>query len=443
MSLFFNLIGLIVFIIISILIFTPYFNKYRLLKNPENRNSSYYMSQEMFFLIFIICTAPFFFGQFSLIKYGFYFLVLINLLITGRINIRIDLIVGVYLLFFLWLVVTSVYSQSYYDAILLLIKYIMPLLSLWLGYSAIRGRYDLYYCLKYIAKYAVFYALLIGGVSAVFMPWLYFSPIGNMFLKYAGLADYFTAIFIVFFILHWITRRKKYLFGAVWLLLSTLLEVVRTGLGGMTLVVGLFVGSRYKLKSIPYIAVAAILFIGIILYVPSVNEKFFGPNAGQMQVVDFINGDALSLDNIQTSGREFLWNLVIAKFYEPSPIIGAGLGTTSHFVKMRALDINAPALLHNDYVQILCDTGIIGLVLISLFYFAVVVKVFAYVWRRHVDFWVKVCGIMSVASLAGTAFSMGFDNVVSHSMTSLIIPFIFIGFFLKFIELSKYDTLSK
>lgn len=440
MSLFLNLIGLIVFIIISIRIFTPGFNKYRLLKNPENRNSSYYMNREMFFLIFIICTAPFFLGQFSLVKYGFYFLVLINLLIIGRLNIKIDLIVGAYLLFFLWLVIAAVYSQSYFDAILLLIKYIIPLLSLWLGYSAINGEYDLYYCLKYIAKYAVVYALLIGGVSAVFMPWLYFSPIGNMFLKYAGLADYFTAIFIVFFILHWITRRKIYLYGAAWLLLSTLLEVVRTGLGGMTLVASFFVLSRYRLKSIPYIVIAAIFFIGIILYVPSVNEKFFGPNAGQIQVTDLINRDVLSLDNIQTSGREFLWNLVLAKFYEPNPIIGAGLGTTSHFVKMYALDTNAPALLHNDYVQILCDTGIVGLVLVCLFYLTVVVKAFAYIWRRRVNFWVKICGIMSVASLAGTAFSMGFDNVVSHSMTSLIIPFIFIGFFLRFIELSKYDS---
>ena len=62
--------------------------------------------------------------------------------------------------------------------------------------------------------------------------------------------------------------------------------------------------------------------------------------------------------------------------------------------------------------------------------------------RRGDDPWIKVSGIMAVSSMAGVAFSMGFDNVVSHSMTSLINPFIFIGFFLKFIDLAKYDSLS-
>lgn len=39
--------------------------------------------------------------------------------------------------------------------------------------------------------------------------------------------------------------------------------------------------------------------------------------------------------------------------------------------------------------------------------------------------------------MSGVAFSMGYDNVVSHSMTSLIIPFIFIGFFMKYSELEN------
>ena len=333
MSLFLNLLALIVFVFISIWIFTPKFDKYRLLKFPENRDYLYRINRNMYFLIFVVCTAPFFLGQFSLIKYGVYFLALIYLLILGKIRIKIDVIVGTYLLFFLWLIISTSYSESRYDSMMLLIKYSIPLLSLWLGYSAVEGKYDLYYFSKSVAKTSIVYALTVGGVSAVFMPWLYFSPFGAMFLTYAGLADYFTSIFVVFFILYWITGRKIYLWGALWLLLSTILEVVRTGLGGMALVGTFFVFFRYKLKSIPYIIVTGILFIGIVLYVPSVNEKFFGENSGTVDATDIVQGGALSMDNIQTSGRSFLWELAMNKFYETNPIIGSGLGTTTHFIK--------------------------------------------------------------------------------------------------------------
>ena len=130
------------------------------------------------------------------------------------------------------------------------------------------------------------------------------------------------------------------------------------------------------------------------------------------------------------------------KFYESSPIVGSGLGTTTHFMKERAMREHTIALLHNDYVQILCDTGVVGIVLISIFYLCIVIKILKYTWSRNVDIWVKISGVMAVASMAGVAFSMGFDNVVSHSMTSLINPFIFIGFFLKFIDIDKYESIS-
>jgi hypothetical protein len=42
---------------------------------------------------------------------------------------------------------------------------------------------------------------------------------------------------------------------------------------------------------------------------------------------------------------------------------------------------------------------------------------------------------MALGSCAGTFFSMMFDNVVSYAQQSFVIPFIFIGIFLKAIDL--------
>lgn len=130
MSLFLNLFALIAFAIISLRIFTSTFDKYRLVKFVGNGEYSYRINRNMYFLIFVVCTAPFFLGQFSLVKYGIYFVTLIFLLLLGKIRIKVDIIVGAYLIFFLWLVISIVYTESSYDAIMLLIKYTIPLFSL-------------------------------------------------------------------------------------------------------------------------------------------------------------------------------------------------------------------------------------------------------------------------------------------------------------------------
>ncbi|CCY49101.1 uncharacterized protein BN523_01826 [Bacteroides sp. CAG:189] len=440
MNLIINFVILIILCVTSLQIYTRNFNAKRLVTHPLAKRYKYRLNRNMYLLIFIVCTAPFFLGSFSLAKYGFYFIFLLYLIINNKISIKIDIIVTCYLLFYIWLLISLSYSTSIYNGIMLLIKYIFPLLFLWLGYSSIKDKYTLYYFLKSVNKSAMIYALLIGGVSAIFMPWIYYSTFGDIFLKYAGLADYFTSIFIIPFILFWITQKKIYIMCALWLILSTILESVRTGLGGMFLVGLSFYFFKYKLKSLPYIALAISIFIGIIIFIPEVNQKMFGDKAGKINARDIIQKDALSLDNIQTSGRSHLWEINLTKFYEPHPLIGSGLGTTIDFMKKRAAKEHTIALLHNDYVQILCETGIIGIIFLVLFYLSIICKVFYYTWVIQSNTWIKISGIMAISSIIGIAFSMFFDNIVSHSMTSLINPFIFIGFFLKFIDLQKLNN---
>lgn len=435
MTLILHFIILIILCTISIQIYSANFNNRRILKHPSSNTSVYLMSPHTYLLIFIVGTAPFFLGSLSLVKYAFYYVMIIYLICVSKLVIKIDIIVVSYLLFLGWTLFSISYSENYYEGVMLLIKYSYPLLFLWLGYNAIEDKYSLYYFLKAITIIACIYALLIGGFSAKFMPWLYYSEFGRIFLKYAGLADFFTSIWVVPLTLSWITNKKRYLLVAIWLLLSTVLESVRTGIGGI-FVVGIFYSfSRFKMKSIPFIGATTIGFIAIILLVPKVNNKMFGDKASQIEAKDIIANNALSLDNIQTSGRSFLWELALKKYYEPSPLIGSGVGSTTHYIKERARKLQAIPLLHNDYVQILCDTGLVGIILFSLFYLTVLCKTMYYIWIKNNRIWVAISATMAVSSLAGIAFSMAFDNVVSHSMTSLINPFIFIGFFLKFIDL--------
>lgn len=432
-----NCILLIFFIYYTIRIFSPSFDHKRWVTYYEDRNYVVEINRLMYYTIFVVCTAPFFLGQFSIAKYATYFITLIWLIYKGNIHLKFDAIVNSYLLFYIWLIICIPVSKYQIDGIMLVIKYAIPLLSLWLGYSAIQEDSDIFYFAKYVIKWSIYYALFIGGISAVLTPWIYFT-LAQVFLTYAGLADYFTSIIGLCFVLVWLSGSYKFYYNAAWLLLSSLLEVVRTGIGGITIVSSMFFLARYKLKAVPAILFCGVLFLCMVLYVPEVNKKFFGNKAGTVTVEDIIQGNAMSSNKIQTNGRNHIWKILMKKFYEPHKLIGAGLGTSTGYMKDKVSGYKESniTLIHSDYVQILCDSGLVGLVLLIVFFVILFMQVGTIAFSNGLIY-TKITAALAVASMAGVAFSMGYDNVVSHSMTSLINPFLFIGFFLKYKELGK------
>ena len=50
---------------------------------------------------------------------------------------------------------------------------------------------------------------------------------------------------------------------------------------------------------------------------------------------------------------------------------------------------------------------------------------------------------MALPSLAGIAFCMFFNNVVSNSMQSMVMPYIYLGFFLKALDMEKHENVEK
>lgn len=437
-----TLISILFFVILILCIFTIYFtNKKKLRLVEYNKGEYYLLTRNMYFVIFTVCTGPVFLSSLSLLKYGLWFLVLIFLLFSGKMRMRLETVLIMYGLFFLWLCYSMTYTMAQRDGYMMLVKYSFPWLFLILGYSAISNEKDLVVFLKVVNWVACVYCCFIGGQAFKLMPWFYFGPIARQFITYAGFADYLTSIFIVPIILYWLTQDKKYIFCALWMVLSTVLESVRTGMGGMLLV---FISSlllRYKVRALPGVFFAGAMFISAILFIPSVNEKFFGEDGDDVTATDIIYGDALSHDNINTSGRTATWEMIMDRFYKGHEMRGSGLGMASNYLKYLYKTTGSVALLHNDYVQIISDAGIIGVVLIILFYIAFLLKGINYVVLQNSSVLVKLTGIMAVSSMSGIAFSMYYDNVVSHSMSSLVMPFIYLGFFLKFIDLDENNKL--
>ena len=402
----------------------------------------YLLSQNMYFTILTICTAPIFLGAFSLYKYALWFLLILALIFTRVIRIRWEWMTITYALFFAWLCVTMTYTPVPRDGAMMLIKYSLPMLFLWLGYSSLSNEKDVIVLLKVVNIVGCVYCCFIGGQGCKLMPWLYYGVLAGPFSTYAGFADFLTSIFIVPILLYWLTREKKYIFCALWMILSTVLESVRTGMGGMLLVFAFAILLRDRWKAVPGLLLAGAMFVGTILFVPDVNKKFYGDKGGSVTAMEVATGEALDMDNIEMSGREYMWERVLENCYEDNETIGGGLGSSGRFVKNYGAETNGLEMMHNDYLQILCDSGKVGIALLILFYLTVILKVSSHVALRRSSNLVRVTGIMTLPSLAGIAFSMYFDNVVSNSMQSMVMPYIYLGFFLKALDIERVENVE-
>lgn len=430
-----SIISLLLLITLFLWIFTIYFTEKKKFRVVEyNRGERYLLSRNMYFIIFTVCTAPMFLIPYALLKYGLWFGVMLFLLFSGRIRLKLETTMIIYMVFFFWLCFAMTYTSKSWQGTMMLVKYSLPLLFLYLSYSSLENDKDLIIFLKVVNAAVCIYCLFMGGFAMKFIPILYYSFSLNIFATYAPFADFLAALFIVPIILYWLTKDKKYIYCALWMVLSTVLQSVRTGIGAMVLVFMFAMFLRYKSRSLPGIIFAGVVFLGVILYVPSVNQKFFGENAGTVTGEDIVQGNALSLDKIETSGREKMWESAKENLYYGHELIGKGLGEAEYYCKHLYFK-EKEAKMHNDYLVLLCDTGNIGVGLLILFYAVVLLKVFAHVVLRKSNVLVKITGIMALSSMAGIAFCMYFDNVVSNSMQSMIIPYIFLGFFLKALDI--------
>lgn len=383
---------------------------------------------ELWFLVYSIITAMVFLGPLSLVKYGYWIVFLLFLLSTGRLQTKSNAIVKSYMIFIAWATISALlYSSVKFQAIMMLIKYLLPLLYLWLGYTAIRDEDDLLYFMKTVAIGMCVYALIIGGFSAKFLgPFYAFLNFksGGLFISYASLADYFSGLIVIPIALYIITGNNKWIYATLWVVLSTILETVRTGLGGIFLASSLFLFTIYQAKAVPWITGLCAAAVIVVFTVPSFRDKMFKDE--NMTMSEFKVSDA-NFKNIQSNAREYLWEVSLSKFYSPHKVTGAGLGESVEYMK----NFSTLKLIHSDYVQILCDLGLIGIVLFGLFVVTTLFSIISTAWSSETPYVLKLLGGMALGSCGGTFFSMAFDNVVAYAQQSFVLPFVLIGIYLK------------
>lgn len=332
-----------------------------------------------------------------------------------------------YVLYIVWLVVGLSYTSAPDYGFRVILKYLYPLLIMLLASAAVRDK-EVFFKAGVGARMV---ALISVGVF--FIPYVGRIVPGVFWYGTASAINYISMCVFSLALVYYTKEKKKNLLFCSLFMLPCFLWVLRTSIMGTTLALMTFFFFKYKLKSLPVIFLVFILFVLAVFTIPSVREKMF-VNSENVSIEQFQRGE-ISKDDINSNARFGMWEHLESRFYEGKELMGSGVGSVQNYMYSNFVfgGLKVP---HNDYVQILCDSGIIGVVLYLLVVLTVIIHSFI-VYQNNSDIAIKMCAIVAGSSLAGMALTMYTDNVVNYSMATLSYPFGFYGMMLGLIKSEK------
>ena len=331
-----------------------------------------------------------------------------------------------YMVFLAWAALGAVRAPALTYSVRMFIKLAYPLLAMMLARRAVLSGQapDLRQAIKWVVVASFCGFLLVGGFTQRFLPWICWTA-ASFIWACAAFADHLAIMGVVALAAWRVWGGKWYLAYAVAAGLSPVLAGIRTGIGAFVLGVSVLVLLSYR-KAVSLPLLAGIVFLGAasILFVPSVKAHMFH-DADSVDSADALrNPTGISLDNVNNSGREMLWTMVLGELWEPSPLTGSGLGSVQHF--MYSQTVTVIKAVHNSYVELLSDTGLIGLGL-WLLAVACCLREAWLALRRDGRPTTRVLALSTLAGFPALMFCMGFDNVVNYALVAGQYPFAFMG----------------
>lgn len=383
---------------------------------------------------FMFMTALIYLAAISETKYFLYVSIGLLVILHKRLAFALQAPTFFYLcIFMLWAIWGTVMSPSPVSGFLMLIKYGVLLLCIILGFGVNASDQSIIRMFHNVMIAMLIYSLLGGGIAWVCYPGVYIL-IWNFILTYAGMADCFSAIIPIGLFLFFITRKPWYLVLCLLLFLSSVLEVVRTGIGGISIAIACYLVLRYRVKSFVLLSLFTILISGVILYVPIVRDKMFHPDIIQQLEDKGLGWYLFDHQSINDNGRESLKIFVHDTLDKNDEHFwtGAGTGACRSVLKIAYQNHDSKIiLLHNDHYVTLLDNGAIGVGLWILWILAFMVQVITYARSPAAREFTKNLGYCALSSLLAMNFAMFFDNVISHSLSSIGLSCLLIGMFLR------------
>jgi len=181
----------------------------------------------------------------------------------------------------------------------------------------------------------------------------------------------------------------------------------RITIGAMFVIFSIYGFFRMKgiLKYIIPIS-SMLCFLMLFLLVEKFRSRMFlGSHVVSFESVKDINN---AMGRVAGSGRFAAWSEVLDKFFKPHMAFGSGIGTTQNFYYSSNLGIG---VIHSEYVRLLAETGLVGLLLfmLSMFYYFLSMK------RNMMRFsGMKNIYIMGICSLFSYMTFMATDNAFDY-----------------------------
>ena len=132
--------------------------------------------------------------------------------------------------------------------------------------------------------------------------------------------------------------------------------------------------------------------------------------------------------NINSNARFAMWEHLQSRFYTNKQIQGSGTGSVQNYMYTHRIfgGLKVP---HNDYVQMLCDNGIIAVIIYILAGLTLIFHALS-IYDHSRSSIVQICAITAGSSMTGLLLTLCSDNVVNYSMATLSMPFGFYGMLL-------------
>lgn len=325
-----------------------------------------------------------------------------------------------YLIYIIWLVIGLSYTPAPGYGFRVILKYLYPLLIMLFASAAVRDK-------EVFLKAGIGARMVaIISIAVAFIPYIGRLFPGVFWYGTASAIHYISMCVFSLALFYYTREKRKNLLLCILFMLPCILWVFRTSIMGTTLALMTFFFFKYKLRSLPVIAGIVIVAIVAVFTIPSLKEKMF-KDSENISIEQFQQGE-ISKDDIESNARFAMWEHLENRFYEGKELTGSGIGSVQNYMYTNFV-FGGLTVPHNDYVQMACDSGIIGVVLYLLSIIIVLIHCFV-VYQKSSSIAIQMCAIVAGSSLAGVALTMYTDNVVNYSMATLSYPFGFYGMLL-------------
>lgn len=327
-----------------------------------------------------------------------------------------------YAFFLIWLLIGLFYSPAPFYGIRVIMKYLYPFVIILFASAVVRDS-EVFLKAGVGARTVAFVSIII-----FFVPYLSRLFPGVFWYGTASAINYISMFAFSLALYYYTTEKKRNLLFCILFILPCILWVFRTSIMGTTLALAVFMLFKYRLKSLPVIFGVGLMFLLAVFFIPAVREKMFYDDRNVS--ISQLESGGISMDNIDSNGRFAMWEWSLKHFYEGKELIGSGTGNLQETFYALRHPFGTIRIVHNDYVQMLCDNGLIGIFLFGGSFLCLILHCFRVYQNKRYDTAVRICAVVAGSSAAGVLLTMLTDNVINYSMATLSYPCGFYGMML-------------